>query len=81
MKAEDVSPEEFDRLFDEGETDMTPYLDLSSTRRPGLETRRVNVDFPPWVVEALDAEAKRIGVTRQALIKTWIAERLEPKAG
>lgn len=81
MKPKMISAEEFDRLFEEGKTDMTPYLDMSSTRRPGLESRRVNVDFPPWVVQALDVEARRIGITRQALIKTWIVERLEPKAG
>lgn len=67
---------EFDRLFDEG-VDMTPYLDLSATRRPGLETRRVNVDFPRWVIAALDREAKRLGVTRQSLIKVWLVERLD----
>ncbi|MDO8964134.1 MAG: CopG family transcriptional regulator [Coriobacteriia bacterium] len=76
-----MTVEEFDRLFDEGKTDMTPYLDMDSACRPGLNSRRVNVDFPPWVVDALDVEAKRIGITRQALIKTWIVERLEPKAG
>ena len=74
MKAED-----FDKKFDDGE-DIMPYLDLTSARRPGREVRRVNVDFPPWVVEALDVEAKRLGVTRQAVIKVWVAERLERKA-
>ena len=49
-------------------------------RRPGRETRRVNVDFPGWVVEALDREAQRLGVTRQALVRLWIAERLERAA-
>ena len=67
---------EFDRRFEAGE-DMTPYLDLSRSRRPGLESRRVNVDFPSWVVDALDREARRLGVTRQSIIKVWIAERLE----
>lgn len=68
--------EEFDQEFDRG-VDVTSFLDLGSVRRPGLEQRRVNVDFPSWVVEALDREAKRLGVTRQAIIKVWIAERLE----
>jgi hypothetical protein len=77
MKArEPITAEEFDRKFDDGE-DVTAYLDLSSARRPNLEMRRVNVDFPAWVVHRLDREAQRLGVTRQALIKMWIAERLE----
>ena len=70
---------EFDEKFDNGE-DITSYLDLTQVRRPGLEPRRVNVDFPVWVIEALDHEAKRIGVTRQSIIKMWIADRLERKA-
>jgi hypothetical protein len=71
--------EEFDRRFDQGE-DVTSDLDLSAARRPGLEQRRVNVDFPRWMVEALDREAKRLGVTRQSVIKMWLAERLERRA-
>jgi hypothetical protein len=66
---------EFDRKFDAGE-DITADLDLSAAGRPGLRPRRVNVDFPSWMVESLDREAKRLGVTRQAVIKLWIAERL-----
>jgi hypothetical protein len=73
-----MKAEEFDRLFDEGE-DVTSALDLAAARRPGLEQRRVNVDFPVWMVESLDAEAKRLGVTRQSIIKVWIAERLEQR--
>ena len=76
MTVKTISTEEFDRLFDEGE-DITPYLDMSSLRRPGLEAKRVNVDFPQWMVARLDAEAKRRGVTRQALIKMWLADRLD----
>jgi len=71
-----ITPEEFDRMFDDGE-DISPYLDWSKARRPGLEPRRVNVDFPTWMVLALDREANRLGVTRQSVIKIWIAERLE----
>lgn len=52
-------------------------LDLSQARRPGHEQRRVNVDFPVWMIESLDREAKRLGVTQQSIIKVWIAERLE----
>jgi hypothetical protein len=58
---------------------MTPYLDHTKARRPNQEPRRVNVDFPVWMVRSLDREAKRLGITRQALIKVWIAERLERK--
>ena len=75
MKAPD-----FDKKFDEGVEDIIEDLDLKSARRPMLEARRVNVDFPAWMVESLDKEAKRLGVTRQSVIKTWIAERLERKA-
>jgi hypothetical protein len=68
--------EEFDQKFDDGE-DVTGDLDISAVRRPALEQRRVNVDFPSWMIESLDWEARRLGVTRQAIIKLWIAERLE----
>ena len=74
MKARD-----FDEKFDRGE-DITSDLDLSKARRRNQEPRRVNVDFPTWMIESLDREAKRIGVTRQAIIKVWIAEMLEQKA-
>ncbi len=73
---ETISAEEFDRRFDDGE-DVSAYIDWSSARRPNLEPKRVNVDFPAWVVDRLDREAQLLGVTRQALIKMWIAERLE----
>jgi len=52
-------------------------LDLAAIRRPALEQRRVKVDFPSWMIESLDREARRLGVTRQSIIKVWIAERLE----
>ena len=71
-----MKAEEFDRLFDEGK-DITHLLDLSSARRPNQEVKRVNVDFPVWMVNKLDKEAKRLGVTRQSIIKIWLAERLE----
>lgn len=71
-----MKAEEFDRKFDEGE-DVTSELDFSKARRPLQEQRRVNVDFPAWMVESLDREAKRLGVTRQSVIKMWIAERLD----
>lgn len=70
-----ITAEEFDQRFDDGE-DMSEYIDWSSARRPNLELKRINVDFPAWVVNGLDKEARRLGVTRQSLIKMWIAERL-----
>ncbi len=70
---------EFDKKFDEGE-DITKYLDVSKAKRPGQGQKRVNVDFPAWMIRLLDKEAKRLGVPRQAIIKVWIGERLE-KAG
>lgn len=66
---------EFDQKFDAGH-DMELDVDWSKVRRPNVETRRVNVDFPAWVVEGLDRQASRLGVTRQSLIKMWIAEKL-----
>ena len=66
---------EFDAKFDQGE-DITEFLNLSQAKRPGYEQKRVNVDFPAWMIEALDHEAKRLGVTRQSIIKVWLAERL-----
>ncbi len=66
---------EFEQRFDEGE-DISDAIDWSRARRPGTEARRVNVDFPAWVVRGLDEQAQRLGVTRQALIKMWIAEKL-----
>ena len=82
MTAKSLSTEEFDRIFDEGEEDVLQYCDLDKAvvSDPAFETRRVNVDFPAWVVEALDREARRIGIGRQAVIKTWIAERLDEEA-
>lgn len=70
---------EFDKRFDRGE-DVTDVLDVTAARRPLQNMRRVNVDFPSWMVESLDREADRLGVTRQSLIKIWIAERLEQLA-
>ncbi|MBF8250639.1 MAG: hypothetical protein HW382_267 [Deltaproteobacteria bacterium] len=67
---------ELDKRFDEGE-DISKYLDLSKARRPEQEQKRVNVDFPLWMVHLLDKESKRLGVPRQSIIKVWVAERLE----
>jgi hypothetical protein len=70
-----MKPEELEKKFDAGE-DISKYLDLSRIRRPGQEQRRVNVDFPVWMIRCLDKAAKRLGVPRQSIIKLWIAERL-----
>lgn len=67
---------EFDEAFDAGE-DVSAAVDWSQARRPNDAPKRVNVDFPAWVVDALDRQARHLGVTRQSLIKLWIAERLE----
>ena len=67
---------EFDRKFDKGE-DVSGQVDWSKAKRPNVQVKRVNVDFPAWVVEGLDRQAQHLGVTRQALIKLWIAERLQ----
>lgn len=66
---------EFDKKFDAGE-DVSAAMDWSQARRPNDQPRRVNVDFPAWVVDGLDKQARHLGVTRQSLIKLWIAERL-----
>jgi hypothetical protein len=71
---------ELDRKFDDGEEEILGYFDMDAAKRPNRRVRRVNVDFPEWVVEALDAEARRLGVTRQSVIKVWIAERLERRS-
>lgn len=69
----------FDKQFDEG-ADLTSALDLSGARRVLQEQKRVNVDFPTWMIESLDREASKLGVTRQSIIKVWLAERLEASA-
>ena len=71
MKARD-----FDKKFEKGQN-ISKYLDVSKTKRPEQEQKRVNVDFPLWILHSLDKEAKRLGVPRQSIIKVWVAERLE----
>lgn len=71
-----MKAEELDTLFDDGK-DISAYIETASIRQPNQESKRVNVDFPTWMVDSLDREAQRIGVTRQSVIKVWIAERLE----
>ena len=80
-----ITAKEFDEKFDNGE-DISEYLDFSKAiklkdmKKLKTETRKVNVDFPEWVIESLDREAKKIGVTRQSIIKVWIAERLKEES-
>ena len=71
-----MKAEQLDDTFDSG-ADLVPHLDLSTGRRLNLEQKRVNVDLPIWMIENLDQEADRIGVTRQSIIKVWLAERLK----
>jgi len=71
MKAKD-----FEKKFEFGQ-DLTDNLDLPGSRRVNQETKRVNIDFPVWVVEQLDKQSKRLGISRQALVKVWIAEKLK----
>ena len=66
----------FDKKFDNGKN-VIEHLDLSKARRPAEEQKRINMDIPVWMLAALDREAKRLGVTRQSIIKIWLAERLQ----
>ena len=76
MKKKYISAEEFDELFDAGE-DISAYYDLENASRPGLEQRRISVDFPAWMVHRLDMVARKLGVTRQSVIKVFISEKLK----
>lgn len=75
MKAKD-----FDKKFDDNKKNIIDDLDLSTVKRPNQSQKRINVDFPSWVIDSLDREASRVGVTRQSIIKLWLVERLEEKA-
>jgi hypothetical protein len=78
MKKKYMKASEFDRLFEAGESTVE-YLDKSQIKRPGLEQRRITVDFPVWMVHQLDKEATRLGITRQSIIKMWISEKISTK--
>ena len=71
----------FDNKFDDNKVDVIDDLDISTLKRPNQIQKRVNVDFPAWVIDSLDKEANRVGVTRQSIIKIWLVERLEKQAG
>lgn len=79
-KKDTITAEELDRRFDDGE-DISLYLDWSEAARPGLEQKRVNVDLPVWMISSLDREAKRVGVTRQSIVKVWLSERIKAESG
>lgn len=79
-KPKSIKAKDLDWKFDQGE-DISEYLDYSKARRINQEQKRVNVDFPVWMVHSLDREAHRLGVPRQSIIKLWVAERLGEKPG
>ena len=74
-----MKAKELEKKFDAGE-DISQYLDISKARRPKQDQKRVNVDFPLWMIQQLDKEARRLGVPRQSIIKVWVAERLQKAA-
>jgi hypothetical protein len=77
MKNQDtITAEELDAKFDAGE-DISRYLDWSKARRPLLDQKRINVDLPEWMIQSLDLEARRVGVTRQSIVKMWLSDRLK----
>lgn len=76
-----MKEKDFLEVFDANEEDIIDYLDLDNIKHVNRKQKRVNVDFPIWMVESLDQEAERVGVSRQAIIKMWLAERLESNAG
>ena len=76
MKKRSITAYEFEEKFDASE-DVIKYLDFGKASRPGLEQRRVSVDFPEWMIDQLDRIARRLGVTRQSVIKVFISEKLK----
>ncbi|MEM9272382.1 MAG: CopG family antitoxin [Cyanobacteria bacterium P01_F01_bin.143] len=70
-----IRAEEFDKKFDDGE-DISEYIDFDSLRPPNAEQKPISIELPLWIVKGLDKEAQRLGVTRQSVIKTWLAEKL-----
>lgn len=75
-KMDTITAEELDRKFDAGE-DISQYLDWSKAKRPLLDQKRINVDLPTWMIHSLDLEARRVGVTRQSIVKMWLSERIK----
>ncbi len=79
MKKRSTTAEELDKIFDDGKEDVLEYFDLTKASRPRLEQKRVSVNFPVWMIQQLDKEARRLGVTRQSVIKVFISEKLKEK--
>ena len=75
-----MKAKELDKKFDNGH-DIVADLDLDKMERPGHASKRINVDFPVWMIRLMDKESKRLGVTRQSIIKIWIAEKLKEVTG
>lgn len=75
-KMDTITAEELDRKFDAGE-DISQYLYWSKAKRPLLDQKRINVDLPTWMIHSLDLEARRVGVTRQSIVKMWLSERIK----
>jgi hypothetical protein len=76
MKQKTMNAEEMEKLFDEGDERYLEYFDLNSAHHPDLEGHKVNVVLPDWMIRSLDSEAERLGITRQAIIKVWLDEKL-----
>ena len=72
-----VNESELDRKFDDNKEDILEYFDLSNAKRINLEQTKIDLDLPVWMIQSLDREASRLGIARQAVIKTWLAERIE----
>lgn len=75
-----MKAEELDKIFDEGKEDIIPYLDLKSAKKIHQRSKRINLDLPQWMLESLDEEARKIGVSRQAIVKLWLSEKLGNKS-
>jgi hypothetical protein len=75
-----ITAEEFDRLFDKASEEIDEFIDWDHARRVDMDIRRISVGMPVWLISRLDAEARRIGVSRQVLIRTWLGDRLESKS-
>ena len=71
-----MNAKELDKKFDEGREEILDYFDTENIEKPNEESKRINIDLPKWMVERLDREARHLGVSRQAIIKLWLAQKL-----
>ena len=71
-----MTAEEFDKKFDDNQEDILEYFDISAIKMINEAPKKINIDFPTWMVQKLDNEARHIGVSRQAIIKTWLTDKL-----